>query len=113
MNKHQRIRDVDPESSAPTRGQIYVGLGWTTDLIIAARAKMQDDLDALNKACDELAEANREHKMVDLKMASHAVQKAAEALGTTAPHHIKYISEQSSMLHRKATEHLNRRGRRI
>lgn len=93
------------ECDAPTRGQIYVGLGWTKDILVMRAQDVTADSQAVFAALKSLQEAFARQSMVGVKMACDALVEAATALRGTAGK----ISDDGGMLSRKAREHLNRK----
>jgi hypothetical protein len=95
------------ESDAPTRAQIYVGLEWSKDIIVAARAQMQDDNDRLLAACNDMVAAFERHDMAGIKQATERGADIARAIRQ----HSTTIRDFMSVLSKKSQEHLNRRPR--
>jgi len=105
MNKHEPSLKAD--TSAPTRGQIYLGLEHSKHGIIAARAAMVDDAPRLEAACKRLVEAFANERMIEVKLAAEEIEKWSGQMKMQA-HQIKYLA---GGLVKAATEHVNRRPR--
>lgn len=99
--------EPDTDSCAPTSGQIYVGLGWTKDIIVMRCQDITADSQAVFAAVKSLAAAFEIHSMVGVKIASEALHAAATALEVTA----RKVGDDGAVLARKSKEHLNRRPR--
>lgn len=93
------------ECDAPTRGQIYVGLGWTKDILVMRSQDVTAESQAVFAALKSLVEAFDRQSMVGVKTASDALVEASGSLQNTA----RKIHDDASVLARKAREHLNRR----
>lgn len=109
MNKPVAVASVEPDtdSCAPTRQQIYVGLGWTKDIIVLRCRDITSDSQTVFAAAGSLSQAFEMQSMASVKAASEALHAAAVALEITA----KKIADDASVLARKSKEHLNRRPR--
>lgn len=97
----------DHKPDAPSKPQIYLGLGYSKDIIIAARAALVDDGAKLEGACRRLNEAFAAQKMVDVKLAIEDVQRYAGEI-ENAGRTIKY---QAAGILKASIGHLNRRPR--
>ena len=107
MNKHEPAIKADDESCAPTKGQIYIGLGWTKDIIVMRAQDVTADTQAVFAAIKSLNEAFERQSMIGVKEASRLLCTASTSLQVTA----RKINDDASVLQRKAGEHLNRRSR--
>ena len=107
MNRHEPAINADDESCAPTSGQIYVGLGWTKDIIVMRAQDVTADSQAVFAAIKSLNQAFERQSMIGVKEASRLLSIAATSLQVTA----RKINDDASVLQRKAVEHLKRRSR--
>jgi hypothetical protein len=99
--------EPDVDSCAPTTSQIYVGLGWTKDIIVMRCNDLTSDSQAVFAAARSLSDAFDRQSMASVKAASEALRAAATALEVTA----RKIGDDGAVLARKSREHLNRRPR--
>jgi hypothetical protein len=104
MSSTERIQD---ESDAPTRSQVYVGLGWTRDILVMRMQDIRADIEALQAAHNALAEAFDKQSMAAVKQASEAIVEASKSLRRAAQN----THDDASVLARKAREHLTRSAR--
>lgn len=105
----ENIRDVEPDadSSAPTMAQVYVGLGWTKDILVMRTHDIRADVEALLAGHKALVEAFDRQSMASVKQASEAIVSASLSLRSA----VQRTHDDASVLARKAKEHLNRRAR--
>lgn len=104
-DSHDHKPDVD--SCIPTAGQIYVGLGWTKDIIVTDCQQMAEQSKVVFAAAGALADAFQKQSMIDVKLASEALSDATKAMLAT----LNRVNVNGNVLSRKAAEHLNRRAR--
>lgn len=95
------------ECDAPSRSQIYVGLGWTKDILVMRGQDVTADSQAVFAALKSLVGAFERQSMVGVKTASDALVEAATSLRFTAGK----INDDAGLLSRKAREHINRKPR--
>lgn len=99
--------EPDIDSCAPTKAQVYVGLGWTKDILVLRCSDVTADSQAVFAAVKSLSEAFERQSMASVKAASESLHAAATALEITA----RKTGDDAAVLARKSREHLNRRSR--
>lgn len=100
-------KQIQEQTGAPTRPQIYRGLEWTKDILVMRMNDIKSDMDALQAAHKALADAFAAQSMSGVKQASEAVVAASLSLQSA----VRRTHDDASVLARKAKEHLNRSAR--
>lgn len=98
---------IQPESGAPTRPQIYRGLEWTKDILVMRMQDIRSDMEALEEAHKALVGAFSSQSMASVKQASEAIAAASLSLRGA----VQRTHDDASVLARKSMEHLNRSAR--
>lgn len=101
------FNEADTESCVPSSRQVYVGLGWTKDILVMRMHDIRSDLEALLGGHKALADAFDKQSMSGVKQASEAIVSASLSLRSA----VQRTHDDASVLARKAKEHLNRRAR--